>query len=217
MLIERLLGFDARFIPDCLSQTWPLERRTTFLIRSDVLHPLSVDRIVWPSIVNYGQWDWPIQRTVDKNLIAAPQWTGANHGLWDNLAELVDSIDGSRGVGTDMVCIVAISCFVNDSIIESFPVGPHLEATQPEALSPDWPILGYDIADGSRLSGLSNCGYVDDEADSFRAQWEVHLNRFHLFDDLERAAQFALVTNARVEEHAPFFVYSLRVVSGQVE
>ena len=78
----------------------------------------------------------------------------------------------------------------------------------PATVSHTWELLGYDVSDEWMLSGLSNCGYGE-EAESLRPLWAPHLNEHHLFDDFEKAAEFEALTDARVEEHAPFFVYGI--------
>ncbi len=80
------------------------------------------------------------------------------------------------------------------------------------SLDSGWQRLGYDVADDSRLSGLSNCGYLRDEIDDLREEWGPYLNLYHLFEDAERAWDFRSLTNWRVPEHAPFYVYGLYLV-----
>ncbi len=74
-------------------------------------------------------------------------------------------------------------------------------------------LLGYDIADDVFLSGLSNCGYTEEETAMLRSTWAARLNRFHLFDQLDAASEFKALTDARVPEHAPFFVFGLYLLS----
>lgn len=80
------------------------------------------------------------------------------------------------------------------------------------SFDPGWQRLGYDVSDTWRLSGLSNCGYLSDEIDDLREEWGPHLNLYHLFEDVERAWDFRSLTNWRVPEHAPFYVYGLYLV-----
>jgi hypothetical protein len=70
-------------------------------------------------------------------------------------------------------------------------------------------LLGYDVADYGLLGGLTNCGYVLEEAASLAPVWAPFLNEWHLFDNPEHATAFAAVTETRVPEHAPFFVYGI--------
>jgi hypothetical protein len=69
--------------------------------------------------------------------------------------------------------------------------------------------LGYDVADIGRISGLSNCAYVPDEREALRSEWGPKLNDHHLFTQLEPARAFRRLTDARVPEHAPFYVYGI--------
>jgi hypothetical protein len=41
------------------------------------------------------------------------------------------------------------------------------------------------------------------------AEFGPHLNRHHLFDDVEHATRFARLRSGQVVEHAPFFVYRI--------
>jgi hypothetical protein len=74
-------------------------------------------------------------------------------------------------------------------------------------------LLGYDIADDVFLSGLSNCSYSDDEKALLRPTWSRRLNQFHLFDHADDASQFHRITETRVPEHAPFFVFGVYLLS----
>ncbi len=80
------------------------------------------------------------------------------------------------------------------------------------AVEPRWRPLGFDIADGTTVSGLSNCGYKADDALAFRDAWAPRLNDHGLFDEVHDALAFRAVTDARVREHAPFAVYALWMV-----
>jgi hypothetical protein len=92
-------------------------------------------------------------------------------------------------------------------------LGPYVESTTPERPDTAWQFLGFDITDGGFISGLSNCGYDDAERDGLAAEWARHLNRDHLFEDLQAAFKFRNLTNARVLEHAPFFVIGLWLIA----
>ena len=92
--------------------------------------------------------------------------------------------------------------------------GPHISPTDPGARPPEWPFLGFDVSDGSLLSGLSNCGYYPDELSTLRPQWQSRLNAWHLFEAREDAFEFRSLADKRVTEHAPFFVFGLYLVEG---
>jgi hypothetical protein len=90
-----------------------------------------------------------------------------------------------------------------------YPTGPYLVPAEPAQPERSWNQLGYDVADGGRISGLTNCGYTPEECDRLGEEWAPKLNEHHLFRDHEAAFAFVDVANARVPEHAPFHVYSL--------
>jgi hypothetical protein len=81
----------------------------------------------------------------------------------------------------------------------------------------NWTSLGFDVSDGSGLSGLSNCGYAKDEVPALRERWGPHLNTYHLFSDVDQAIEFKRLSDNRVREHAPFFVYGLYLVEDNTQ
>ncbi len=105
-------------------------------------------------------------------------------------------------------------------MIAAVVAGPDAEETEQYAgslgtvnIGPDetWTLLGYDVADSGFTSGLSNCGYRPDidDVESLRRDWGPKLNERGLFDALEHADEFRRVSDARIPEHAPFFVFAL--------
>lgn len=69
--------------------------------------------------------------------------------------------------------------------------------------------IGYDIADIGITSGLSNCGYSENEPKHCKEKYLPFLNNHGLFDDFEIALDFLDYTNNRVKDHAPFYIYGL--------
>ncbi len=88
-----------------------------------------------------------------------------------------------------------------------------LAFTVPAARNEAWALLGYDVCDTWATSGLANCGYHADEVAALRPIWAPRLNEHHLFSKLEDAHAFRELTDARVTEHPPFFVYGIWSVS----
>lgn len=70
-------------------------------------------------------------------------------------------------------------------------------------------LLGFDVADGSFVSGLTNCGYATDQKEEARRLWGERLNLHHLFGSPEDADSFRLTADRGVPEHSPFRVYGL--------
>jgi hypothetical protein len=70
-------------------------------------------------------------------------------------------------------------------------------------------VLGFDVADEAMLSGLSNCGYTPQELEGLRPVWQSRMNDHGLLISVEDALEFMKLSDERVEEHAPFWVYKL--------
>jgi hypothetical protein len=170
------------------------------LLRADVGQPLSTDTIVWPSA-------WQLTD------IPLPSWIGMNAGLWESLPAMRKHMSDAWTTPPPHA-VIAVTWLSDRAFADAGMYGPYNSPTDPPARSPDWPLLGFDVSDGGLLSGLSNCGYTPDEIRTLRAQWQSRLNAHHLFDAVENAFEFRKLTDARVPEHAPFFVFGLYSVDG---
>ncbi len=210
-----IVGFDAREAWRKYKHTWDSQRVHDFLLRTDIIKPLSTDSAVWESVFE-GAPDMPKFRL--------PVWIGPNRPLWDDLASLKACLSNQWPRDDRSCWFVAITRFYEVEHRESRlcdighrPAGtvvfPFHEATSPNTALSSWQFLGYDVADGSLLSGLSNCGYgTEEEIQSYRERFGGHLNEYHLLKDLDPAVEFRQLTNERIPEHSPFFVYALWLV-----
>jgi hypothetical protein len=167
---------------------WNEVRREQFLLRTDVTRPASIDRMVWG-----------LPEGKPATTIGAPL-------PWVTIDEVRTKAD-ALGLGAIAVVIgvVVADTAEEDEVTKLTGIEAEL------AVHATWEFLGFDVADGS-ISGLSNCGYQNDEASALRPAWTPRLNDHGLFQDVVDAAAFRDLTNARVPEHAPFFVYGLWVV-----
>jgi hypothetical protein len=104
---------------------------------------------------------------------------------------------------------IAISWVSDSGFSDEGRFGPYLADTSPAELDPHWERLGFDVGDGSLVSGLSNCGYKPDEAQLLRPKWGTRLDDSHLFDDPPDAFQFRDAADERVPEHAVLCVRAL--------
>lgn len=179
---EILLGFDAR----TRGLAPPPEFFSTYLLRGGVGEVLSVDTMLWPSVVE-----------------DSPSWIGMNAPFWEDRVSLERHV-----VGAEPYRLIAASWQAEEGESRG-AIGPY-EGT-PGAREPDWGLLGYDVADPS-ISGLSNCGYSEEERRQLAPVWGPRLNEHHLFEKLVDAFEFRALTNARVPEHAPFFVIGLWLI-----
>lgn len=181
---EILLGFDARE----RSPVLPDDYRATFLLKADAGQVFSVDTMLWPSVVE-----------------DSPAWIGMNAPFWEDLVSLERHVAGGPPHR-----LVAATWHSEAAEVRG-AIGPYENQTVPAAREPHWIFLGYDVADPS-ISGLSNCGYSEEEHRQLGPVWGPRLNSHHLFDDLDHALEFRSLTNARVPEHAPFFVVGLWLI-----
>jgi hypothetical protein len=210
---ERLLGFDIRELWSQSDNLWDPARREFFLLRPNVLRPLAADTLVWPSLFDTGQgigFPEPERQHLHLAGVLLPPYIGPNTGLWENARVMLRYL-GEKWTGPRSYSLVAISWLSEDSFAEAGKYGPYLANTLPMTSEP-WRRLGFDVADGSRLSGLSNCAYTPGEIHRLRSLWGPRLNQDHLFGDPVDALRFRDMTNARVPEHAPFFVYGLYLI-----
>ena len=212
---EQLIGFDARLTN---AAEWSQERREQYLLRVDSPVPVSVDPTVQRSVFDLPEYD-------------RPNYVGAFQNLWEELPELKATLSSIKAAQTYQVLAFALvgrvtpstphplAAAVDDRGYDPFtasrvPLPPVVPATRDTA----WKLLGYDVADRWGLSGLMNCGYKPDIVGATRARFVGRLNAHHLFDAPEDADEFRAHADARVQEHAPFFVYGVWRVedSGQV-
>jgi len=197
---ELLLGFDAREMWLDVAEYWPEERKRTFLLRQDIVKPLSTDILVWRSVFD-------VEQTLNR-----PQWTGPIQELWEDLATLQAYLDTAWSERTLPSWIIAVTLQEDDCELEDL-LEWYARASNivPSLRDPAWAFLGYDVSDKWLLSGLSNCGYGTNETEIqiLRETYASSLNEHHLFDAIKPAVDFMHVSDERVREHAPFFVFGL--------
>lgn len=201
---ERLLGFDARERWLDGATWWSAERRKRYLLRP-VPKPLSVDVLVWPSV--FGDGLPPGERArLGLDEARLPGWRGANAGLWDDLDRMRSHLATLEYSSGEPFRVIAVTWSSRDGFRRSAAGGPYLEPTNPGTPGAHGRSLGHDVADGSLLSGLSNCGYSEAERNVQSNRWGPHLNEHHLFADVDQAFAFRAACDLRVPEHAPFYV-----------
>jgi hypothetical protein len=89
---ETLLGFDVRerwATPDPL---WDTNRRVRYLLRQDIVKPLSADPLVWSSVFDIGHGPGLSAAERDRlrlTGVPTPAWMGPNAGLWDDLSRML--------------------------------------------------------------------------------------------------------------------------------
>jgi hypothetical protein len=201
----RLLGFDVREMWQEYHIIWSRERKDQYLLREDIKKPLSTDTMVWPSV--FGAVD-ELHPPVHRGSLS----------LWDDLEEMRDFMVARNITAHIFFWTIGITLVSGEFGAGQEAMGyPTLSALSLPAGSEHWALLGYDVSDHSLLSGLSNCGYWEDEKSEYTQRWGKHLNHYHLFSEVEPAVEFKEVSDRRVPEHAPFFVYGLYLIAKGME
>jgi hypothetical protein len=202
------LGLDARLPAARYMGEWTAERRELFLLRPDIEPPISVDRRVWPSLFRFpGDWVDPQRR--DAPAVADLSFGEVALRLWRDRRRMDAALAASGSAGAVPIRIDLLT-EPSDGAHDAWQILNMV----PEPLldgSENWSLVGHDVADSSLLSGLMNCGYSQPERRALRPLWAAKLNRAGLFDSADDAFAFRAVTAARVPEHAPFFVFAIRV------
>jgi hypothetical protein len=212
---QRLIRFDVRLDrDDYVGAFWDREHRSRFLLKPDLEWPLSVDPLVWPSVF-YSE----IFREATKlpyGSIEVPPSTDDGQ-YWLNFERMKNYYQAHKGQRTSGV-FVGIGLFSEKTLTEDiipYETGASMQCaltlgrTVPSEIPPASELLGYDVADGSWISGLSNCEYSPQERERLRRLWASRMNEFGLLTSLEDAVQFRLLSDARVPEHSPFWVYGI--------
>lgn len=194
--MERVLGYDIREAWCSMERLWPRPRRDLYLLRNDVVKPLSVDVIVWPTVFADGQVEaCHLDEPHLGNAGAArPSFVGPCQSLWTDLGAM------ERAAPLVPSAVIAVIASLDDD--EFIPL-----RASPAAR---WDSLGFDVADPFLLSGLTNCGRGHDR-EFEREEFGGQLNEHHLFRARDAAVRYAAQCSERIKEHAPFAVYEVRI------
>jgi hypothetical protein len=190
------IGFDARDLSERWLARWSEEYRNEWLIRTDIAAPYSIDDEVWPSACGLRESD-------------PGRVVGFVQDLWEDLSALVDFAREHCAGGEYCVAAftVVLERFWSDGGTEWDQI---LLPTVPSSLGPEWRPRGYDVADRFLLSALTNCvRHGLDDRDEQRVRFAHLLNDVGLFQDAEAANKLRELSNVRVPEHAPFYVFGV--------
>lgn len=206
-----LLGYDLRLaFPDFVEAYWDRRKREVFLLRPEIAAPASVDPMIWPSVFRYSHL-YPTPALTEHQGAIEIEPTDFEHCvtcLWPRLGPMMACFHGH---GLDVPTVpVAIVLHAEDAKARADHQIAVLDDERLRAAPPDgWTLLGFDVADSGFTSGLSNCGYKAAEKPDWQRTWSHRLNDHGLLKTVDDAEAFAAASDARVPEHAPFFVYAI--------
>ena len=238
-LNEVILGFDARIILKNDNENivldwykkafgipimkgkevWSEERKRDYLYKLDVTQPYSTDTLVWPSVFDIFD-------------ISRPDYVGFYNDLWEDLENLRRHINSQKNIPFHIISIVLQYNTCNREEKEEWQKllagiaytsghwikGKSFACAKPSVIDKEWALTGYDVSDMFGLSGLLNCGFSpkNENIEKLKNKWSRHLNAHHLFNNLNKAVEFKNLSNERIKEHAPFFVYGIYKVFSTV-
>jgi hypothetical protein len=199
----KLLGYDAReAADDPLNLPLPERMRQEFLLRAEILRPLSVDKHIWPSCFAYDRKLSPDDPSSARNIFDEDMAWG---GVFLSLPRLARSVEELR----KKAVLIAVELLVPEGLPEDRLPPAIYNQPDPDTVPPDALLLGYDVADAGQWSGLSNCGYTVQEVQDLAPRWIPKINDAGLLCAIEDAIEFLQLSNSRVPEHAPFLIYRL--------
>lgn len=221
-MYNELLGFDIRLCAeDYMEERWDQESKTTFLLKPEINWILSVDTWVWPSVFSladnklekltgYVPKYLPFQGMIK---VKPSDFRHQNTSLWPNLEEMKACYFKCIKQGNKLpknAIPIAVELVTKEPCMFYEYWRAVLDPALPlDSLPKEWQFLGYDIADQYMVSGLSNCGYDKNEKILIQKTWSSRLNEYGLLETLEDAVQFKELSDQRVPEHVPFYVYGL--------
>jgi len=206
-LQRRVLGFDTReTAEEGNTRPLPQARREELLLRPELDTPCSIDCRIWPSYFLFYP-HMHMDSSAWKDLIPACADFGL--GLWTNLEDMERTLSRNRRAGVS----IAVELLARqETSVREFPSSLLGVTPEPDTLPEGSTLLGYDVADAGFWSGLSNCSYTSEELAELRPQWLKKINDLGLIQLEEDALVFKNLSDKRVPEHAPFWVYRLSLL-----
>lgn len=222
---EMLIGFDVLAIPE--AARWPMRNekdREPFFLRPEIAWPISVDRLICPSIFQpavqqQGEMKMVLRQfpnaleitrtTIGRN-IDWPESELNIAGYWTNVSHMLLWLNENRVQPAALRFPVALRIFLDGTAIsDPWVQSILLNGIHPPLPNSSWSRLGYDVADGGQVSALSNCSYEAPEMADARRRWQSSVNDSGLLADLDSAVAVRDLSNKRVAEHAPFYIYEV--------
>ncbi|MGH6892518.1 MAG: hypothetical protein ACREEP_09695 [Dongiaceae bacterium] len=206
-----VIGFDLRLPADShLDGQWPANRRALFLLRPEIARPLSVDRMVWPSLFEFPGSNLLASRDAGCVAFETTRHREVCSLLWSDLPRMTAAIPADivrlgKSCETVRIDLETEAAVTADGAWGYLLDDPILD----DRVQGNWQFLGYDIADAALCSALSNCGYQSSERAQIADIWAARLNEAGLMRDWAAARAFCDLSDRRIREHAPFFVLAL--------
>lgn len=221
-----MVGFDARELWLDIDSQWDKNECNTFLLRHDVLKPLSVDDFVWYSVfiekTTSRIWEGKSTQSMyltdswkttfsENRFLEAPDLYQPRR-VWTDLNSLTRYLHQNWQDDWKPCAIIAVQEIINLDTIEDEENNDFQPRIEPNEVQDDWVLLGYDVADYYLYSGLADGGIQDELFSKIKPEWVDNLNDYHLFTNPQTAFDYIEFANIRIPTHQPFYVYALYLV-----
>jgi hypothetical protein len=227
---EVIISFDVREMWLDMDAFWTPERRNVYLLKQDVTKPLSVDTTVWCSVfeIDSGiESPPPVEGTLPRTIVweGIPRLPEYQTEFWDEifsvdyhlrspsqfpywwyLQEMKQALSDGWSQHWKPCWIIAITEFMDDTGAKQFA-----GVTEPDVISPEWKLLGYDILGGG-TGFLTNAGYREEEIEHLNKTIMPHLNQYHLFPTRELAEEHFDMVYQRDPGHGGFTINGLYLI-----
>jgi hypothetical protein len=218
--IELLIGFDAREIW-YFKDVKDMDARSTGSIgflRDEVKKGLTVDTSIWGSVFDTGDCvtlKGEKRKEFGLGTLKLPDWIGPNKPFWENLIKLEKYLEENDSKIIKPYWIIAVTRISRPQEVKNKPFEwPYFEKTEPNAISSEWKLIGYDIADEGGESHLTGIGFRGDEQylKSLCNRWGHCLNEYHLFRSLTDANEYKEYESQHEPDRAPYYVYGIWLI-----
>jgi len=201
---EIVLGYQLRKSPKNIdSNFWNSERRNKYLLNTDIDFQISVDTNAWPESED---------NDLKNNLFCAQDVEHDPLYLNADLYQLKPSLRDIKIEILQENVLIAVtilqeyaSLFFTKRSVDKIKFLDSTHTLKEKIVF----FYGYDIADGLLFSALSDCSFSEEERKRFHDLFSNDLNRYGLFENKLKAIDYCKLSNNRIPEHAPFYVFGI--------
>ena len=191
---EIIVGFLLKIWPN--KNNWSKSRQKRYLLNEEIKNILSVDETVHSSI------------DLDENNISHQ----AEFYFGQELLEECILQNNHLSIAVSMIEEPYKSLFRYSK--ENSIYIPNILLTPNNDFYVDF--LGYDVGDFMLISSLTNCGFTIEVKNNLTF-FKDKLNKYGLFSDIVTAEEYKTISDLRVKEHAPFYIFGLYQIKFKVQ
>lgn len=190
---ELVIGFDCRAM-------WLTEESSTFqsFLKPDIERRLSIGRTtVWPTVFLFHQVrvNGRIVGTAPDCNLEIPYEHRTQDSFWDDLEAMQSFMKENqeafqRPSWMIALTVVPIANYMK-ALSEDIPWSRAPAILKEVEISDDWIRLGYDVQTEGPAFWEGLGGFYHHIEDEMNERWGKYLNKYHLFDDRERAIEYA--------------------------